>query len=294
MYLRYLFKLIPTIFVLLISVRQASACEQDEQCLATNQWKFGIALGLGATSNPLVGGDNIPLVILPDIAWYGEAAYFDNGELGYQWLEKKSFSFVTYLSLDTERAFFNFWHPSNILLPINRVSSIADAQAPSKAPDFSGPEQLSVSIDNVSRRNWAVMGGARWYYRPNSAEWQLSLEKDLSATHNGTKLDLSYQHFWQWQTFRFSTQVKMIWKSSALVNYYYGVDEQDKVEPSFFYQASSGWQPLIALSLQKKMQNNWLWLNRISLQKLHSGMTNSPLVEEGNIYSVFSGFAYQF
>jgi outer membrane protein len=162
------------------------------------------------------------------------------------------------------------------------------------ASDLSGPEQLAVSIDNVSRRDWAIMGGGRWYYRPNNAEWQLSLEKDLSGTHNGEKLDLSYQYFWQWSTFRFSTQVKMIWKSSALVDYYYGLDEHDKVDQSFFYQARSGWQPAIAMTLQKKMQNNWLWLSRVSLQQLHSGMTNSPLVEERNIYSVFSGFAYQF
>jgi outer membrane protein len=269
---------------------QALACEQDDQCLAVNEWQFGIALGLGFTSNPLVGGDNIPLVILPDIAWYGESFYFDNGELGYQWRDDKKSAFVTYLNVDKERAFFTFWHPTNILLPANRFNQVAGVDA----SDLSGPEQLAVSIDNVSRRDWAIMGGGRWYYRPNNAEWQLSLEKDLSGTHNGEKLDLSYQYFWQWSTFRFSTQVKMIWKSSALVDYYYGLDEHDKVEQSFFYQARSGWQPAIAMTLQKKMQNNWLWLSRVSLQQLHSGMTNSPLVEERNIYSVFSGFAYQF
>jgi outer membrane protein len=287
--LRNLFKLL-TFMLLLFSVGQTFACERNEKCLAVNEWQLGIALGLGFTSNPLVGGDDIPLVILPDIAWYGEAAYFDNGELGYQWLDQKSYSFVTYLNIDTERAFFNFWHPANILLPVNRFNQIAAADA----PGISGPEQLSVSIDSVSRRNWAVMGGGRGYFRQNNAEWQLSLEKDLSGTHNGKKLDLSYQYFWQWPTFRFSTQFKMIWKSRALVDYYYGIKKQDNVDPSFFYQASSGWQPAIVMSLQKKMQNNWYWLSRISIQKLHSGMTNSPLVEEGNIYSVFSGFAYQF
>ena len=286
-----------TSVLLLVSAMQGAACERDqdnmsnERCLAVNEWQFGIALGLGFTSNPLVGGDNIPLVVLPDIDWYGDAFYFDNGELGYQWLDTKKYSFVTFVNVDKERAFFNFWHPANILLPINRVSSsVTDAEAPS----ISGPEQLSVSIDNVSRRNWAIMGGGRWYYRHNSSEWQLSVEKDLSATHNGEKLDLSYEYFWQWPTIRLSTQLKMIWKSAALIDYYYGVKAQDKVDPSFFYQASSGWQPAIAMTLQKKMQNNWYWLSRISVQKLHSGMTNSPLVEERNIFSVFSGFAYQF
>lgn len=275
---------------LLLTVSLAGACERSEECLDSNQWQFGIAMGLGVTSNPLEGGDSIPLIVLPDIAWYGEAAYFDNGELGYQWLDQPSTSFVTYLSVDKERAFFSFWHPANILLPLNRVSESAVADNPGQ----SGPQLLSISIDEVSRRDWAIMGGGRWYFRQSNAEWQVALEKDISGTHNGEKLDLSYQHYWQWPTIRLSTQIKMIWKSSALVNYYYGVSERDKVAPSFYYRAGSGWQPVVSLSMQKQLQNNWSWLNRISLQKLHSGMTDSPLVAERNIYSVFSGLAYQF
>lgn len=273
-----------------MSAEQALACEHNEQCLNANEWQLGIAVGIGFTSNPLVDGDNIPLLVLPDIAWYGDTFYFDNGELGYQWLNELKSSFVTYLNVDKERAFFTFWHPANILLPLNRFNQVTVADGPSQ----SSPEQLPISIDDVGRRNWAFMGGGRWYYRPNNAEWQLSLEKDLSGTHNGEKLEISYQHFWQWSNFHFSTQVKMTWKSSALVDYYYGLDEHDNVDPSYFYQASSGWQPAVGLTLHKKIQNNWLWLTRVSLQKLHSGMTNSPLVEERNIFSVFSGFAYQF
>jgi outer membrane protein len=287
--LRDIFRLI-TSLLLVFSAAQALACESDEQCLNANEWQLGIALGIGFTSNPLVDGDNIPLLVLPDIAWYGETFYFDNGELGYQWLDDKKSYFVTYLNIDKEKAFFTFWHPANILLPLNRFNQVTAADGPNQ----SSPEQLPISIDDIDRRNWALMGGGRWYYRPDNAEWQLSLEKDLSATHNGEKLEISYQHFWQWSSFHFSTQVKMTWKSSDLVDYYYGWDEHDKVDPSYFYQASSGWQPAVGLTLQKKIQNNWLWLTRVSLQKLHSGMTNSPLVEERNIFSVFSGFAYQF
>ena len=269
---------------------RAGACERGDACLIKGQWQLGLALGLGLNSNPLEGGDNIPLIILPDIAWYGDAAYFDNGELGYQWIEQPSSSFVTYLTLDKERAFFSFWHPANILLPVNRFNNIASAPP----PEVDGPEQLSVSVDEVGRRNWAVMAGGRWYFRQKNTQWQVTLEKDISGTHNGEKLELGYQHYWQWPTIRLTTELKMIWKSSALVDYYYGVDEQDRVEPSFYYHAGSGWQPAIGVSLQKHLHNNWYWLSRVSLQKLHSGMTNSPLVAERNIYSVFSGFAYQF
>ena len=268
----------------------AGACERIDNCLFKGELQLGVALGLGFSSNPLEGGDDIPLVILPDVAWYGEAAYFDNGELGYQWIDQVSSSFVTYVTLDKERAYFSFWHPANILAPVNRFNNITSADA----PGLNGPEQLSISVDEVSRRRWAVMAGGRWSLQQDNTQWQVALEKDVSGAHNGEKIDLSYQYFWQWPTVRFTTQLKMIWKSSALVDYYYGVDEQDRVDPSFYYDAGSGWQPAIAMSLQKNLQNSWYWLTRVSLQKLHSGMTDSPLVSERNIYSVFSGFAYQF
>ena len=268
----------------------AGACERIDNCLFKGELQLGVALGLGFSSNPLEGGDDIPLVILPDVAWYGEAAYFDNGELGYQWIDQVSSSFVTYVTLDKERAYFSFWHPANILAPVNRFNNITSADA----PGLNGPEQLSISVDEVSRRRWAVMAGGRWSLQQDNTQWQVALEKDVSGAHNGEKIDLSYQYLWQWPTVRFTTQLKMIWKSSALVDYYYGVDEQDRVDPSFYYDAGSGWQPAIAMSLQKNLQNSWYWLTRVSLQKLHSGMTDSPLVSERNIYSVFSGFAYQF
>ena len=126
----------------------------------------------------LVNGKNIPLVILPDVAWYGEKAYFDNGELGYQWLNQPKFSVETYLQLDRESALFSVLHPANILIPnasaSNSITSPAtsegsDSVADSILPDESlspvFPENQkqdnSLSIDDVASRKWAINGGIR-------------------------------------------------------------------------------------------------------------------------------------
>ena len=44
------------------------ACSANETCIEKSSWHLGIALGVGVKTNPLVDGDDIPLVILPDIA----------------------------------------------------------------------------------------------------------------------------------------------------------------------------------------------------------------------------------
>lgn len=263
-------------------------CEQDVQCLNQGQWQFGIALGLGLASNPLKDGDNIPLLVLPDIAWYGDAAYFDNGELGYQWLENENTTFVTYMEFDKERAYFSFWHPANILSAITKTSHFVDVTSSA----IEGPEKLS--IDKITDRDWAILAGGRWYHHNGNNEWQISAVRDISNTHSGSKLILSYQRAWQWSNVNLRTEFALLWKSTKLLNYYYGVRQSDRVDPSFFYQAKGGWQPVVSISLQKKINEKWQWINKASFQKLNKGMTQSPLVEENNLYLFFSGFAYHF
>ena len=125
---------------------QANACEQQLECLFPNSWQLSVAVGVGVRTNPLVDGDNVPLLILPDIAWYGEAAYFDNGELGYQWYEEDTHAFETFVHLDAERSFFSFWDPANIFLPLDTsfVSS----------PDFDNPEQAAPL--EVSKNDYVI------------------------------------------------------------------------------------------------------------------------------------------
>ena len=270
----------------------AYSCELPQDCLLPNSWQIGIAVGLGVRSNPLVNGDDVPLLLLPDIAWYGDAAYFDNGELGYQWIDSKTQALETFIHLDEERSFFSFWSPSNIFLPVNSVSTGTPDAGPDAGPAPQPPTEISV--DDVASRKWALNAGFRWHYKQKASEWQLSLEKDISGVHEGEKLHLSYQHSWQWQEWRMALKTTAIWKSEKLTNYYYGISARDNVSAQFFYHAEAGWQPKLSLHLQRPLNSSWSWLLNASYQKLHTGMTNSPLVREKDIQSVFSGLAYRF
>jgi outer membrane protein len=268
---------------------QANACEQQLECLFPNSWQLSVAVGVGVRTNPLVDGDNVPLLILPDIAWYGEAAYFDNGELGYQWYEEDTHAFETFVHLDAERSFFSFWDPANIFLPLDTsfVSS----------PDFDNPEQaapLEVSKNDIASRKWAINGGVRWHIYQKNSEWLLSLETDVTSVHNGSKLNLSYQQRWQLGNWRVAMTPSLIWKSDKLVDYYYGVSSRDKVDSTLYYRANGGWQTKLAFTAQTQLTEHWMWLFMGSYQTLHSGMTDSPLIQEKDIKSIFIGLAYRF
>jgi outer membrane protein len=263
------------------------ACSEDETCIEKSSWHLGIAFGLGIKTNPLVDGDDIPLVIMPDIAWYAEQAYFDNGELGYQWINQPKVAFETFLQLDRERAFFSFLHPANILFPIE--SSVSDS--PSQGIQ---DKQRSLSIDEIASRKWAINGGIRAHYFFSKGEWQLTFQQDISNVHNGQQIRLEFSHRWLWHNFRLGFRVGTDWKSARLIDYYYGVSQRDTDFAEWYFNGKSGWQTYVTLNAQKPINEKWSWLANIGYRKLPNSLISSPLIEQSNIRNIFLGLAYRF
>ena len=71
--------LVYAIFGMLVSQASADDSTRTEresrvanQQIDTQQWHLSINTGAGVITNPLHGGDNLPLLVLPEIAFYGE------------------------------------------------------------------------------------------------------------------------------------------------------------------------------------------------------------------------------
>lgn len=272
---------------------KALACTEDETCVDIGSWQLGIAVGLGIKTNPLVDGDDIPLVILPDIAWYAHKAYFDNGELGYQWVNQSKIAFESFLQLDRERAFFSFWHPANILAPIINAAAEVPASTPMIDNEILTP-QLSLSIEDIASRKWGINGGLRGHYFLSNGEWQLTFQQDISNVHKGQQLGLQYSHKWRWHKFRLSVRIGADWKSARLIDYYYGVSQRDTKFSNLYFEGKSGWQTYISINIQKPINKNWSWLTKIGYRRLPDSLINSPLIEQSSIRNVFLGIAYRF
>ncbi|MFA3793084.1 MipA/OmpV family protein [Aliiglaciecola sp. SL4] len=269
-------------------------CDTSKNCIQEGEWDVGLALGVGLRTNPLVDGDNFPNLILIDIAWYGERFYFDNGEVGYQWQQSSNFGVESYLTLDREKTFFELWHPGNLTVPAVIPSSPA-VDAPDKGSDDNPPaEDLRLSVNEISDRNWAINFGTRLHYYHGNHEISFSIETDASNVHHGEKANLSYQYFWAGDDWQFILRPSLIWKSAKLANYYYGINEKDSIEPNFHYSVSSGIQPGISFLYTKKINEQWHWVSNLAFRKLHSSMVKSPIVEENNVTNVFLGVGRRF
>lgn len=267
--------------------RAEDVCRLPERC-ATNGWQVAVAIGVGARSNPLDGGDRIPLVLLPDIAWYGETMYFDNGEFGAQWLPSEADAVDFFLGVNKERAYFSFWHPQNIFFERLYFGMGATEN------DQISNESLALNIENISERRWSVDAGMRWHHYWAASEWQIAWLTDASKVHNGQQVQIRFQHQWPLQHGAFSVAIGTTWKSNHLVDYYYGIDERDHVAPELYYRGYAGWQPELALSYTRAIDERWQWLARAGIVKLNRGMSDSPIVSDQRVSSYFAGASYQF
>lgn len=275
-------------------ITQAQECIDESVCVDQGQWQIGVALGAGVRTNPLVDGKNIPLVVQLDLAWYGENAYFDNGELGYTWLSKERFDIDTYLSLDRERTSFSALDPANFFVPDSTPIEPGVPVDPDIGGDGGANNDLVVSSRDIAGRKWAILFGNQIRYFGERFRISLSLETDISGAHKGQRVKLEYQRFWSGQNWRFSLMPSLNYQSDKVTDYYYGLSERDQVTPDQLYKASGGIQPQLSIQFTYQLSARWHFISNASYLKLHSGLRNSPIVNDNNITNIFIGAGYRF
>lgn len=287
-------------------VFSASARETQPTCVASwcleqGEFELAVGIGVGVRTNPLYNADNMPLVLVPDFAWYGENWYLDNTEIGYQWVQKPTFAMETFVTLNTTFGDFRRGHFSNFILQGSSITSgIENGAQPGLAPNdndegnngviFNG----KVSPADVQDRDWAIDAGVRLHWYQGNHEWTVSAMHDVSDVYKGAQVGAQYRRFIELGEWQLVGSVGVIWQSSALLDYYYGVDRTDTPDLRLHYTASSGITPRIGLSANREITQNWRWLLHFSYQHLPDALTESPLVDKNYRITTFAGVTYRF
>lgn len=288
-----------------------SPLESSSQCVDVGSWHLGVALGAGIRLTPLVDGDNYPLIVVPDIAYYGERWYWDNSEAGYQWHHNDNWSAEAFLRINSEKSLFSFWHTGNLLSnPIDTVTAVTEGDQTQDPPaggeaivgdtpadsgqHFTIGVNQEVSINDIADRNWALDAGIRIHYLQDNSEWSITILSDVSGVHNGQQLNLEYSRLHHVGNWQIQPTLSLLWKSSELTDYYYGLDARDDLSESNFYSGKSGWQPSLKVVVTKPINEQWNWLVMSSYQHLHKGMRRSPIVRKNSIITAFAGVTYRF
>ena len=82
-------------------------------CVEVGSWSLSVALGLGLRTNPLAEGDDTPLVVLPELNYYGKRFFLRNLEFGLNLFESRRHQFNVLLTPGFDQVHFNRWDVRN-------------------------------------------------------------------------------------------------------------------------------------------------------------------------------------
>lgn len=287
----------------LISLAMPSTSHADEppadplclSCVEVGAWRFGLNIGLGVRTNPLYKGDDIPLILLPQISYYGERFFLENLDAGFTLFETPRTMLNLLVTPSYDGVFFNRWDPGNVLLdPSAGVGGggIGDNQEPgidtSEQSTVEGSSAIEVS--KIKSRRFSYMGGFEVSHELPLATLQFSYTREFTGRHSGSEARFAFQKS---LSAHLSGTAGFTWKDKILTDYYYGVHQGEAINPNDRYKPHDSLNPFVRLSatIGQSKQN---WRVSVEYQKLDKQIVNSPLVEKKHLVSAFIGKQIKF
>ena len=248
-------------------------------------WELGLAAGYGVRTNPLINSDDIPMYVVLNIAWFGDYLFFDNGDVGLSIHETDKLSINFIAHINNEREIFEWLNNSQLGIQFNAAGS-------SFVPtDTNGMPTKPVEVPD---RNLAVDGGLEMIYADDWGDIQLQVLGDLTNTHKGFEVWASYAFPWQSGDWNIVPSVGLNWKSSHLLDYYYGIRDSEVEVNRPAYKAQSGFNSFARLSIAYHINDNWGVTGIAEYETLSRSIRHSPIVDEDGIGTLFIGLMYNF
>jgi outer membrane protein len=252
-------------------------------------WRFGVGLGYGQRTNPLIQSDDIPVVVDLDIAWFGERWFFDNFDLGFSLVDHSRFTTNVVARLNSDRAFFGKTNTRyvNFSLPAGGAATPLPPSAP--GANFNGAVELK-----VPDRDYAVELGLEMLLDGEWGQATLRAFHDVSGTHEGYEISADYSYRWTRGRFSIAPSVGVAYKSAALSDYYWGIHADEVLPTLQGYQVDGG------IGWEAGLRSSYYLTKSIRLalsanyERLQYSVARSPIVEEPYVLGYFAGLAWQF
>lgn len=266
------------------STRTERESRSASQEVEANKWYLGVNTGAGVITNPLHGGKNLPLILLPEIAYYGEKWFFDNGRLGYAFHETSSHVFNVVAEFNPETRFFIDFHPSNVFA-LQTSSSFVNSTEKNEL------NAERISVNDISKRRWALDAGLSYHYIHNNHIFSLQALADVSNVYKGTRSAVQWQTLQQIGQLELTPSLGVWYKSAKLNDYFYGLSAKETSHGKI--GVGSSWQPYAKIDARWPLsEGNSLRFHLAYYD--YSGVDDSPLFEHTYSMTAFIGFNHIF
>jgi outer membrane protein len=268
------------LFALLGGISAARAAGGDDckeptgDCAVVGRWNFSVALGAGVRTNPLVTGENIPLVVIPHLSYYGKRVFLDDLDLGVSLAETNTNALNLIASPSYDRVYFYRSDLQNLFITGLPDGSFArtDAGAPG-----------AMTFPARSRRV-TYLAGPEWTFKYLGVSGQLDFLHEITGQDHGNEVRAALGIPLIESHGSLSANLGITWKSAAIVNYYYG--------ESGIYQGGAALDPFFKLGYTLPLSRKWRFNAFADLERLGNSIAHSPIVEEHVVATVFVGAIY--
>lgn len=279
--------------LLLVNTVKASEliqpCDKvNENCVQTGSFNFAISIGAGIRTNPLFDSSDIPLVLLPEISYYGDRFFIENLDFGYTLLDRSNSSLGLIATPSYDSVFFNRWDPGNLFVDLSSGTGADSVPIEEGNVEDNSPP---INPDELDQRKFSYLAGIEYHHWFKNSLLQLSVLSDITNTHSGKEIRFAYAYN---VSQNLATTFGFTWKDKNLSDYYYGVKRDESVDYPGAYKANHSLTPFVRISFNRQTFDRDSWRFSIEYQRLDSQISNSPIVNDDYILTIYAGKTFRF
>jgi len=252
------------------------------ECAVVGKWNISLALGYGERSNPVRGRADIPLVLVPQVSYYGKRFFLENLELGFTLHETARHTFNLIAAPGYDRVFF-YKHDLQNIFTNGGAINLANG------PSFQADAELFRS-EPLRRRHSTYLLGPEWGFSYGRFIGQVDALYEVSGRHGGYEVRAAVatpimpaEHSQAGHSLMASAG--LTWKSSALVRYYYGIED--------VYEPGSAVNPFVKLGYTRPLAERWTLTAFVHYEYLGDAIGDSPIVASHGVTTFFAGLAFK-
>jgi MipA family protein len=256
----------------------------SEECVPVGGWNFSLSLGAGVRTNPVVHESDIPLVVIPQISYYGKHLFLDNLDGGVTLLDTDSMTLSLIASPGYDRVFFYRSDPQNIF-----VKGLGGFNSTPGSGNSTGSSTGTVGPPQPfppRPRAVTYLAGPEWTFKYHGVVGQLDLLHEITGHNHGDEIRAALGIPLSHAGGTWTANVGLTWKSSAIVNYYYGAPG--------IYQGGPSLDPFVKLAYTRPLKGKWKFTGFVESERLGKGIADSPIVNQRIVTTTFLGLAYVF
>jgi len=299
--------LLATALVALASVGPVHAEEDCKgasgDCVAVGGWNFSLSIGAGIRTDPVVHESDIPLVIIPQISYYGEHFFLDDLDLGWSFIDNDRFTLSLIATPGYDRVFFYRSDLQNIFVT-GVTNFTSGTTSNSKPPTGALGPGTNVNPGNGSTyssqpgndttpkaipwraRDVTYLAGPEFTFKFQGLTGQLDVVHEITGRDHGDEIRAALGIPLGRLGGNWVADVGLTWKSAGIVNYYYGA-------PGVYYPGPA-LDPFVKLGYSHPLKGKWKFTGFVECEHLGKSIADSPIINQRLVTTAFVGTAYSF